>query len=226
MILGLASADGGMTVRLWTLSSLDGRRPPWYRPLVSQSCMLAWLDSDGTELGPFPVLPIPLIFSLGPWRLCWSWFVRLGGVMVSWMSLDGRRPPWHRPLGCSGHSGPVGPLLFQLCSSVSPPAVARPASLPLPLRVPEARCPARRMLVNAREWRNNASWSGVAYTTSGSKARSNARWPGRSLAFKTRWRMCFSYKSFTFICFHANFSSFSFVDRQNTYSCKSDLFAN
>ena len=42
----------------------------------------------------------------------------------------------------------------------------------------------------------------------------------------TRWRMCFSYKSFTFICFHANFSSFSFVDRQNTYSCKSDLFAN
>ena len=91
---------------------------------------------------------------------------------------------------------------------------------------PEARCPARRMLVNAREWRNNASWSGVAYTTSGSKARSNARWRGRSLAFKTRWRMCFSYKSFTFICFHANFSSFSFVDRQNTYSCKSDLFAN
>ena len=85
---------------------------------------------------------------------------------------------------------------------------------------------ARRMLVNAREWRNNASWSSVAYTTSGSKARSNARWPGRSLAFKTRWRMCFSYKSFTFICFHTNFSSFSFVDRQNVYSCKSDLFAN
>ena len=91
---------------------------------------------------------------------------------------------------------------------------------------PEERCPARRMLVNARKWRNNASWSGVAYTTSGSKARSNARWRGRSLAFKTRWRVCFSYKSFTFICFHANFSSFSFVDRQNTYSCKSDLFAN
>ena len=91
---------------------------------------------------------------------------------------------------------------------------------------PEARCPARRMLVNAREWRNNASWSSVAYTTSDSKARSNGRWRGRSLAFKTRWRMCFSYKSFTFICFHANFSSFSFVDRQNTYSYKSDLFAN
>ena len=35
-----------------------------------------------------------------------------------------------------------------------------------------------------------------------------------------------SYKSFMIICFHANFFSFSFVDRQNTYSCKSDLFAN
>ena len=83
------------------------------------------------------------------------------------------------------------------------------------LHSPEARCPARRMLVNAREWRNNASWSSVAYTTSGSKARSNARWPGRSLAFKTRWRMCFSYKSFTFICFHANFSSFK-TDKTRT----------
>ena len=34
----------------------------------------------------------------------------------------------------------------------------------------------------------------------------------------------------TIICFHANFSSFFFFffffDRQNTYSCKSDLFAN
>ena len=34
------------------------------------------------------------------------------------------------------------------------------------------------------------------------------------------------YKSFTIICFHENFFSFSFDDRQNTYSCKSDLFAN
>ena len=107
--------------------------------------------------------------------------------------------------------------------------LAEPATLPPACEqwgCPEARCPAPRMLVNAREWRNNASWSSVAYTTSGSKAMSNARWPGRSLAFKTRWRMCFSYKSLTFICFHANFSSFSFVDRQNAYSCKSDLFAN
>ena len=45
-------------------------------------------------------------------------------------------PPSHSVLGCSCHSGPVGPLLFQLCFSVSPPTVARPASLPLPLRVP------------------------------------------------------------------------------------------
>ena len=49
-----------------------------------------------------------------------------------------------------------------------------------------------------------------------------------------------SYNSFTIICSHANFLSLSLslslslfvvvvvvvVDRQNTYSCKSDLFAN
>ena len=44
--------------------------------------------------------------------------------------------PSHTVLGCSCHSGPVGPLLFQLCFSVSPPAVKRPASLPFPLWVP------------------------------------------------------------------------------------------
>ena len=44
--------------------------------------------------------------------------------------------PSHSVLGCSGHSTQVGPLLFQLCFSVSPPTVARPASLSLPLRVP------------------------------------------------------------------------------------------
>ena len=37
MILGLSGADGGMTVGLWKLSSLDDRRPSWYRPLVIQS---------------------------------------------------------------------------------------------------------------------------------------------------------------------------------------------
>ena len=35
-VRGLPSADGGMTVGLWRLSSLDGRRPPWYRPLVTE----------------------------------------------------------------------------------------------------------------------------------------------------------------------------------------------
>ena len=61
------------------------------------------------------------------------------------------------------------------------------------------------------------------------KVRSNAREAGRSLAFKTRWWMCFSgfrtshSRSFVFM---QTFFSFSFVDRQNTYSCKSDLFAN
>ena len=44
--------------------------------------------------------------------------------------------PSHSVLGCSCHSGPVGPLLFQLCFSVSPPTVARPASLSLSLRIP------------------------------------------------------------------------------------------
>ena len=39
-------------------------------------------------------------------------------------------PPLQSVLGCSCHSGPVGPLLFQLCFSVLPPTV------PLPLRVP------------------------------------------------------------------------------------------
>ena len=58
------------------------------------------------------------------------------------------------------------------------------------------------------------------------KARSNARGAGRSLAFKTRWRMCFSgfgtsrSRSFVFM------QTFSLVDRQNTYSCKNDLLAN
>ena len=43
--------------------------------------------------------------------------------------------PSYSVLGCSCHSGPVGPLLFQLCFSVSPPTLARLASLPLPLWV-------------------------------------------------------------------------------------------
>ena len=38
--------------------------------------------------------------------------------------------------GCCWLVACLTPLLFQLCFSVSPPTVARPASLPLPLRVP------------------------------------------------------------------------------------------
>ena len=118
------------------------------------------------------------------------------------------------------------PLPMQLPSAYNPAAALSTITY---TTSPEARCPARRMLVNAREWRNIVTWSGVAYTTSGFKARSNARWRGRSLAFKTRWRMCFSgfrtSRSPSFV-FMKTFSFFFFFDRQNTYSCKSDLFAN
>ena len=34
MILASSSVDGGMTVGLWKLLSLDSHRPPWYQPLV------------------------------------------------------------------------------------------------------------------------------------------------------------------------------------------------
>ena len=44
--------------------------------------------------------------------------------------------PRHRTLFRSALARPVGPLLFQLCFSVSPPTVARPASLSLLRRVP------------------------------------------------------------------------------------------
>ena len=75
----------------------------------------------------------------------------------------------------------------------------------------EARCPARRMLVNARQWRNNSSWSGVAYTTSGSKARSNARWRGRSLTSKQDGGCVFpAFVQVVHHCFHENFFSFFF----------------
>ena len=64
--------------------------------------------------------------------------------------------------------------------------------------------------------------SGVAYTTSGFKARSNARWRGRSLAFKTRWRMCFSgfrtsrSPSFVFMKTFSLFFFFFLTDRTRT----------
>ena len=56
----------------------------------------------------------------------------------------------------------------------------------------EVCCPAWRMLVNAREWRNNASQVALPTLLLVTKARSNTRGAGRSLAFKTRWQMCFS----------------------------------
>ena len=46
MILGLSSADGGMTAGLWKLSSLDGRRPPWYRPSSDLHCFKRDDDHD------------------------------------------------------------------------------------------------------------------------------------------------------------------------------------
>ena len=54
------------------------------------------------------------------------------------------------------------------------------------------------------------------------KARSNAREAGRSLAFKQQDGGCVL-PSFVQV---VHFLSFSFVDIQNTYSCKSDLVAN
>ena len=61
------------------------------------------------------------------------------------------------------------------------------------------------------------------------KARSNAREAGKVPHIQNKMADVFfrlSYKSYTIICFHANFFSFSFVDRQNMYSCKNDFFAN
>ena len=48
------------------------------------------------------------------------------------------------------------------------------------------------MLVDAREWRNNASQVALPTLLPVTKVRSKAREVGRSLAFKTIWRMCFS----------------------------------
>ena len=48
------------------------------------------------------------------------------------------------------------------------------------------------MQMNASEERNNASQVVLPTLFPVMKARSNARGAGRSLAFKTRWRVCFS----------------------------------
>ena len=62
------------------------------------------------------------------------------------------------------------------------------------------------------------------------KARNEVSGADRSLAFTRRWRMCSSVfrstRSRSFVLMRTFFFFFSFVDRQNIYSCKSDLFAN
>ena len=54
MILGLSSADGGMTVGLWKLSSLDARRPPWYQrlscPFSRHATRHVARDTDGPNI--------------------------------------------------------------------------------------------------------------------------------------------------------------------------------
>ena len=96
MILGLSIADGAITVGLWILSSLDGGRPLWYRPLVGLVVRcLAWEREDpgmtplhcshtsDVETGT-PVATLPGVLMSGV-------IVRTGrpGVTILWM---GDRP--------------------------------------------------------------------------------------------------------------------------------------
>ena len=60
MILGLSSADGRMTVGLWKLSSLDGRRPPWYRPQTSTRTTTGLLFLSTGNVFTFSPLVFPL----------------------------------------------------------------------------------------------------------------------------------------------------------------------
>ena len=72
MILSLSSADGGMTVGLWKLSSLDGRRSPWYWPQASLPALpdrvppvtLHWYYSDSPAK------------RLAWYCQCWNWLTR------------------------------------------------------------------------------------------------------------------------------------------------------
>ena len=67
MILGLSSANGGMTVRLWELSSLDGHRPPWYRALIcpySQSSSAPLLHQAIGQLWCLLYLLAPFFLSI------------------------------------------------------------------------------------------------------------------------------------------------------------------
>ena len=88
------------------------------------------------------------------------------------------------------------------------------------------------MRVNARESRNNASE--VALPTllparNASEREGEGERSRKVPSIQNRMADVFfrlSYNSFVIVCSHANFFSVSFVDRQNTYSCKIDLFAN
>ena len=86
--------------------------------------------------------------------------------------------------------------------------------------------------MNARESSKNASQVAMPTLLPARKlvnARTEGERSGKVPSIQNKMADVFfrlSYKSFMIICFHANFFSFSFVDRQNTYSCKSDLFAN
>ena len=67
MILGLSSADGGMTVGLWKLSSLDGHRSPWYRPLFAvdnDSALFPFLRWWWWWWFPFPVYNDHFVFAV------------------------------------------------------------------------------------------------------------------------------------------------------------------
>ena len=86
--------------------------------------------------------------------------------------------------------------------------------------------------MNARESSNNASQVAMP-TVLPARKLVNARTEGERSrkvpSIQNKMADVFfrlSYKSFMIICFHANFFSFSFVDRQYTYSCKSDLFVH
>ena len=81
-----------------------------------------------------------LIFSDPIWLwICEGLDVTVRDFEITYLLSHAHRSRWsighQRPpvLGYSDHSRPAGPLLFQLCFSVSPPTVARLTSLSLPL---------------------------------------------------------------------------------------------
>ena len=75
MILDLTSADDGMTVGLWKLSSLDGRRPPWYRPRVS-SLRQAWTLALCKHFNSFLTITIAFSVMKGVLLFVFGWCER------------------------------------------------------------------------------------------------------------------------------------------------------